>query len=391
MVSALSPSIQTFLRKYIALDTSRSDGKYYPEAIALLKKYLEKLNFECEEIRIPEKIAPGPNRIHLIAKKMNDKKLPTLVIYNHVDVVPATYPDAFHFSVDSKKIHGRGACDHKGSTAAILSALENISDESLRFNLIFIATTDEETDQKEQLKYLSRKLKLPKSSIIFDPDTFAGGITVAHLGCLQLDITIHGKAAHSAASHFGVNAIEQSRLLLDFFAKEKKMQEQQISELKPFPTSGVTKVVSRCNVNMISGGTAPNVVPDICHMTVDYRFIPEKSVTDEKIKVFERVEKFCKANTISAKMEIKAAYEGYTSDHPEIDRLLTITKKFDKKSGKYCVMGSTPAAQWAKDLNLPHFGIGVARGDTNMHAIGEFAYLEDFKVLEKVFIMFLSF
>lgn len=389
-MDTLPLKILQFLKKYIELDTSRTDGKNYPKAIALLSDFLTKINFVCEELAIPEKIAGGPNRVHLIAKKIINTSLPTLVIYNHIDVVPATYPGAFEWRIDSKKIHGRGSCDHKGSTAAILSALLLLKSEKLRFNVVFIATTDEETNQTAQLKFLSKKLKLPKNSFIFDPDTFAGGITVAHLGCVQLEVTVHGKSAHSAASHFGVNAIEQSAKLLEFFASEKALQEKTVSKQKPFPSSKMDSVVSRCNVNMISGGIAPNVVPDILHLTVDYRFIPEQFVQEEKIKIFQRFEAFCKKTQLSYKIESVAEHEGYTSSDKEIDRLLEISNKYITGSGKFCVMGSTPAAQWAKELGLPHFGIGVARGDTNMHAIGEFAYLEDFFALEKVFSEFIQ-
>lgn len=386
----LTPKSEALLKSYIELDTSRPDGKNYPAAIKLLKEFLASIHFECTEIIISEKIARSSNRVNLIAKKFIDKKLPTLVCYNHIDVVPALYPDAFHFRSDKDKIYGRGACDHKGSTAVLLSALEKIKDQPLRFNLIFLATTDEETDQKKQLAFLASKLKLPKDTLIFDPDTFAEGVTVGHLGCLQLDISVHGKSVHSASSHLGVNAIEQASQLFEFFADEKKLQESQQSREKPFPSSQSTHVVSRCNVNMISGGIAPNVVPDICHLSVDYRFIPENSVADEKIKIFKRFEAFCHKHEISAKLEVKAEHEGYISHHPEIDRLEKIHAKYSKLSGQYGVMGSTPAAAWAKELQLPHFGIGIARGETLMHGVGEFAYIEDMVSLEKTLIEFLK-
>lgn len=384
----LTTAAQSFLKKYIELDTSRPDGKHYQAAISLLSKYLSKIGFECEEIQISEKVAHHPNRVNLIARKFQNKKLPMLVIYNHIDVVPATYPDAFTFHFDKKKIYGRGACDHKGSTAVVLSALEKLKNEELGFNLIFIATTDEETNQKDQLKFLASKLKLPKDSLIFDPDTLAGGVTIAHLGCLQLDVTIHGKSAHSAASHFGINAVEQSAKLLEFFAKEKRTQEAIKSKYQPFPSLNAKHIVARCNVNTIRGGIAPNVVPDISHLTVDYRFVPEQSVVEEKIGIFKRFEYFCHQEKIETKMEAKAEFEGYSSHHPQMDRLDDIYKKYSKESGQYCVMGSTPAASWAKELGIPHFGIGVARGDTNMHGVGEFAYIEDLISLEKTLVDF---
>lgn len=386
----LTPKAQTFLKKYIELDTSRADGKYYPTAIALLSSYLAEIGFECSTLAMPTSITKLPNRVHLIARKFVAMNLPTLVIYNHIDVVPAQYDTGFTFSYDETKIHGRGACDHKGSTAVIISALERLKQTMLRFNLVFLATTDEETDQKTQLEFLSSKLNLTQNTLIFDPDTFAGGVTVAHLGCLQLDVTIHGKSAHSAASHLGINAIERTQLVLQFFADEKKRQEQIKSNIAPFPSSQATAVSARCNVNMIKGGSAVNVIPDICHLSVDYRFVPEQDVQTEKEQIFVRFEKFCHQHQLTCKLESKVQFEGYVSDHPEADTINSIYQQFDTKSGKYCVMGSTPAADWAKQLQLPHFGIGVARGDTRMHSDHEFAYIEDMVSLEKTIIEFLQ-
>ncbi len=386
----LTPTANEFLKRYIELDTSREDGKYYPKAIELIQDYLSDIGFDCETVPMPSSVTKLPNRIHLIAKKAAKRDLPTLVIYNHIDVVPATYDGAFTFSHDENKVYGRGACDHKGSTAVVLSALERLHRERLRFNIIFLATTDEETDQRAQLEFLSSKLDLPKDTIIFDPDTFAGGITVAHLGCMQLNVTIHGKSAHSAASHLGVNSIEQAQLLLQFFANEKKKQERVKSAIAPFPSSQTDSITARCNVNMINGGTAANVIPDICHLSVDYRFIPEQDVKAEKLEIFKRFEQFSHTHQLNTKLEVKVEFEGYVSDHPEANTLNTIYKKFSKHSGKFGVMGSTPAAHWAKQLNLPHFGIGIARGDTLMHAVGEFAYIEDMVSLEKTLIEFLK-
>lgn len=390
-MSILTPKAFKFLKSYIELDTSSTDGKNYKVAITLLSNFLEKeCAFTCETLAIPEMIAHHPNRVNLIAKRFVDKKLPTLIIYNHVDVVPANYDGAFTFQSDTKKIYGRGSSDHKGSTAVVLSALEQLKSQKLRFNLIFLATTDEETDQRDQLSYLSKQLKIPKNALIFDPDTFAGGVTVAHLGCLQLEVLIHGKSAHSAASHFGINAIELSRKLLDFFDNEKKHQERQVSSFPAFPSSQVSQVVSRCNVNMISGGTAPNVIPDLCRLIVDYRFIPEVEVKKEKLKIFERIEHFCAQEHLNVKTSVQVEFEGYSSVHPEISKLSELYKSFSQQSGEYCVMGSTPAAAWAKQLKLPHFGIGVARGDTNMHANNEFAWIEDMLSLEKTLTEFLK-
>lgn len=372
--------------QYIALDTSRKDGKHYSAAIELLKNFLAQIGFETQRVPIPTSIAPKGNRTHLVADRTEDTSLPTLVIYNHIDVVPAKYPNAFKLRVKDGKVFGRGACDHKGSTVAVLDALEKLNDQKLRFNIRFLATTDEETDQLEQLRYLTSQFPLPPNSLVFDPDTLAGGVTVATLGLAQLKIKVKGKAVHSGSSHLGINAIEQAAKLIHFLqTEEKPRQESQRSRFSSFPSTGVDQICSRCNVNVITGGVANNVVPDSCELIVDFRFIPEVDVVTEANKALQRIKGFCHQHSISIETEPLSQCDSYFCDHFEADRLNDIYKKITGESGMYGVLGSTHAAQWCKELQLPHFGIGVARGDTNMHGDHEFAYIRDIENLSKTF------
>jgi acetylornithine deacetylase/succinyl-diaminopimelate desuccinylase-like protein len=385
-----SKTLNTLAEAYLSLDTSQADGGSYPAAIKLLGDFLESIGFETEVVKMPKSVTELPNRQHLIARRFTDSALPTLLIYNHIDVVPAPYADAFLPRIVGEKLFARGACDHKGSTLAVLSALEKLQKAELRFNLIFIATTDEETGQLEQLRYLTTKLQLPSNTLVFDPDTLAGGVSVATLGLAQLEVTLQGNSVHSGVSHLGVNAVEQAGKLLEFFATEKTRQERQISKFPSFPSTGIDQICARCNVNMISGGTAPNVVPDTAILTVDYRFIPEQDVTEELKQIQQRLKVFCQKQDLKYSVSVLSFCESYATEHPEVERLGAVLKSLGADSGAYGVLGSTHAAQWCKELALAHFGVGVARGDTRMHGINEFAYLEDIELLEKVMVQYLT-
>jgi acetylornithine deacetylase/succinyl-diaminopimelate desuccinylase-like protein len=387
----LSPKIQSLFKTYISLDTARQDGLYYKEACTLLSSFLSENNFKTKIIPIPKSVAGRDNRVNVVAERTTNNDLPTLLIYNHIDVVPAQYKDAFVFKMTKDKVFGRGACDHKGSTVAILSALEALKDSDLRFNIIFIGTTDEETDQIEQLRYLGKKLTLPKNTMMFDPDTYAGGISVASLGLAQLEIRVKGKAAHSGSSHMGINAVEQAATLIEYLKLfEKTRLEAQTSRFASFPSTGVTHICSRCNVNMITGGIAPNVIPEICTLKVDFRFIPESDVAEETAGIITRLQAFAQKQHIEIEINVTASCESYYSEPPEAKRLNQIYDTITGEGGLYGVLGSTHAAQWCKELAIPHFGLGVARGDTNMHGVNEFAYLKDIEDLSKTLTLFLQ-
>jgi acetylornithine deacetylase/succinyl-diaminopimelate desuccinylase-like protein len=123
-------------------------------------------------------------------------------------------------------------------------------------------------------------------------------------------------------------------------------------------------------------------VPDKCTLTIDCRYIPEKNVAKEKIKLFQMIGRFCHKAKIEYEITRTITIEGYVSQHPAIDKLNHIYQKITKeKSGKFVVMGSTDVSEWTKNLKLAHFGIGVMREDTNIHGVNEFCYVKDIENL----------
>lgn len=384
----LSDDLKELFKKYIELDTSLVSGENYLDAINLLSDYLKKIGFSCETIEIPENICGNENRYNLIAKKPFFPNLPTILFYNHIDTVPADYPDAFRFRIEDGKAYGRGACDHKGSTISVLSALSKVQES--KYNLIFLATTDEETDQKEQLKYITPLLKLPKDTIVFNLDTDAGCVSAGSLGLLQFELIVKGKSVHSALSHTGINAIETSLGLMEFLQKIKKDYEATFSQYETPKTGSSKYACNKLNINMIKSGIAPNVVPDKCTMTVDCRFIPEKDVGQEKEKLFAKINNYCMGNKINYEITNIFTDEGYVTEHPLIDKLNDIYHKISGEGGKYVMMGSSPVSGWTKNLKLPHFGIGVMRVDTNIHGVNEFCYLKDIENLSLTIQEFLT-
>ncbi len=382
----LKSEVLELFKKYVELDTSLPSGENYPAAAGLLESWLNYCGFTTQIEEIPNL----KNRIALIARRFTSKNLPTVLIYNHMDTVPADYPGSHKFVLEKGKAYGRGACDHKGSTVAILSALKELKDKKLSYNLVFLATCDEETSQKEQLKYLTKILDLSKDTVVFDPDTEAGGVSVAYLGLLHFNLTIKGKSIHSAISNLGINAVEKAGLLIQFFGEIKKEYEAQFSRYHTHPGSGLDFVCSRCNVNMIKGGIAANVVPDNCTLTVDCRYIPEIDSQKEIAKLSLRIKEFCAKQKIKYEVSNIITIESSMCENPLVDKLNKICKSISGEGGVYAVTGSTDVSEWSKKLNLPHFGIGVIRADNNIHGVNEFCYLKDVENLDLVMRKFLT-
>ncbi|MFW5702807.1 MAG: M20 family metallopeptidase [Candidatus Dojkabacteria bacterium] len=371
------------LRNYISLDTSRKDGKYYTEAAELIAGELKAIGLDAELIEVPEDIAGAAGRVNVIARSKTKEDLPTLLVYNHMDVVPANYDGAFELKETNVVLYGRGAADHKGSSVALIEALSEVGLERLRFNLVMIFTTDEETEQMAQLEYLESKLNLPENTICFDPDTMAGGVTVAHLGTWHFTLTVKGKSAHSAASHLGVNAIEKSFLLAPRFFELKAKQEAITSKV---PAFGGEQVRNRFNVNMLNAGTAQNVVPEFAELQIDCRFVPEANISEQTRLIRDEINKEAERLGIDIEFSNEQIIPGNITQHAEADVLDRVIKEVTGTGGgQYAVMGSTPVAAWCASLQIPHIGLGVARVESSMHGVDENCLEQDYLDLAEIF------
>ncbi|WP_369919898.1 M20/M25/M40 family metallo-hydrolase [Marinomonas polaris] len=162
--------IETLTRRVAFASESQN-----PSASAELMKYLTdeiqptlvKLGFECEIFANPMASCPPL----LIAKRIEDESLPTLLTYGHGDVTngqaelwqEGTHP--WELSQIGEKIFGRGTADNKGQHTINLLALEsvlNAREGKLGYNVKILFEMSEEVgskglelfchEQKESLK-----------------------------------------------------------------------------------------------------------------------------------------------------------------------------------------------------------------------------------------------
>ena len=103
------------LRDLISIDTSVSPeldpGPNYARTIDYLEPMFRELGFQTQRVLIPPEHADGKDgRLNLLAHRRNQGQ-PRLILYTHIDVVPAQGWDAFAPRVEDGKIYGRGAAD----------------------------------------------------------------------------------------------------------------------------------------------------------------------------------------------------------------------------------------------------------------------------------------
>jgi acetylornithine deacetylase/succinyl-diaminopimelate desuccinylase-like protein len=98
---------------------------------------------------------------------------------------------------------------------------------------------------------------------------FSYEVITAHNGCLQLQVTVHGRMAHAAVPHTGVDALQGAVRILNALYAQNDSYRRVHSQVP-----GITHPY--LNVGRIEGGTNTNVVPGKVMFKLDRRMIPEE-------------------------------------------------------------------------------------------------------------------
>jgi acetylornithine deacetylase/succinyl-diaminopimelate desuccinylase-like protein len=237
-----------------------------------------------------QKVLPG--RSNVIARVLPPGIIrQTILLAPHLDTVGA---DDSQFVPRRKngRLHGRGACDTKGSVAAMLTALCELANTKSRpqeTEIIFAGLVDEENAQAGSRALVGQASSLsserdsasrkklctgfagagrqdarPALAIVGEPTSLQ--VVTAHKGSLWLQLETRGRAAHGATPQLGQNAVHQMARIVDALETDYAAQLRR----RRHPLLGTATV----NVGMISGGAQPNIVPDRCIITIDRRTLP---------------------------------------------------------------------------------------------------------------------
>jgi acetylornithine deacetylase/succinyl-diaminopimelate desuccinylase-like protein len=99
---------------------------------------------------------------------------------------------------------------------------------------------------------------------------FSYQVVTGHNGCLQMEVTVHGKMGHAAVPDTGVDALQAATQILNALYHQNTLYKQVISQVK-----GITHPY--LNVGLIQGGTNTNVIPGKVVLKLDRRMIPEEN------------------------------------------------------------------------------------------------------------------
>jgi len=176
---------------------------------------------------------------------------PAVVLSTHMDTVPPFIPS----SEDTQHVYGRGSCDAKGIIAAQIGAAERLRREGVYVGLLFLVSEEQESSGAKMANQRS-----PGNSFLINGEPTENRLAVASKGTLRVDLTAHGRMAHSAYPELGESAIDK---LLEALHRLRAIR-------LPFAEG-----IGPCtlNIGMIEGGRAPNVIPDYARAQLLYRLV----------------------------------------------------------------------------------------------------------------------
>lgn len=188
-----------------------------------------------------------------------DLNKPTILLNSHIDTVKPVSgwrKHPFTAKTEDGKIYGLGSNDAGASVVSLFQAYRYLSATEQAYNLIFLASCEEEVSGKNGIESVLQQLPPIALGIVGEPTEMHPAI--AEKGLMVLDVQAHGKAGHAARNE-GDNAIY--KVLQDVQWFRDFQFEKTSSMLGPVKMS----------VTQINAGTQHNVIPDLCTFVVDIR------------------------------------------------------------------------------------------------------------------------
>ncbi len=240
------------------------------EAIALLKALIEIPSFSSEEDQTALLIENWFTQNNIPFKRENnnvwafnkhfDATKPTLLLNSHHDTVNPNQGytnDPFQAIEKEGKLFGLGSNDAGGCLVSLLATFVHFySHENLPYNLVMVASAEEESSGKNGLNSVLKHLPKLDCAIVGEPTLMQ--LAIAEKGLLVLDVIVKGTASHAAHQNLD-NSIYKAIPVIEWF---NGYNFEKISEVL-----GPVKMT----VTQINAGKQHNVVPAECHLVVDIR------------------------------------------------------------------------------------------------------------------------
>ena len=162
------------------------------------------------------------------------------------------------FHTEDGRLHGPGIFDMKAGISVAMQAvrtLHAVADPNAIPRIVMFWTSDEEVGSGTSRALIEAEAKRSRAVLVLEPCLPGGAVKTTRKGCGDFVLTVHGISAHAGVDPGkGANAIHELA--------------RQIAAIEAL--QDVDRGVS-VNVNVISGGTRTNVIPEEARAAIDVR------------------------------------------------------------------------------------------------------------------------
>ncbi|TQJ94082.1 M20/M25/M40 family metallo-hydrolase [Achromobacter sp. SLBN-14] len=291
-----------FLQALVRVPTDTPPGNNAPHA-ERTAQLLQDFGLHAEAHPVPAQAVEdyGMQSItNLIVRREYGGAGPRIALNAHGDVVPpgdGWKHDPYGAEIEDGCLYGRAAAVSKSDFASFtfaLRALEAVAMPS-RGAVELHFTYDEEFGGLLGPGWLLEQgLTRPDLMIAAG---FSYEVVTAHNGCLQMEVTVHGKMAHAAIPSSGVDALQGAVAILNALYAQNAHYQAITSQVP-----GISHPY--LNVGRIEGGTNTNVVPGKVSFKLDRRMIPEENAAEVEADIRRIIEEAA-ASCPGIRVEIK--------------------------------------------------------------------------------------
>ncbi len=266
------------LKRIVEMETPSTDKQKLDEFVNYFVDYIRR------EFSIEPEILVSKDHGNDIKIVFNGKLNDQVLLLCHYDTVFDTGSIAKNpFRIDHGRIYGPGIFDMKTGIVQAIYALKHLVKEgNLKHRTVLLITSDEEIDSDFSREIIVNEAKKSSYALVMEP-SLNGNLKTGRSGVGTITVTIHGRAAHAGLEpEKGINAIY---VMADLIRTIRSMDNR---------SNGIS-----LNLDVISGGSRPNVIADRCEGVIDFRFR-----TPDQSDMVIRTIKNAKLSNPEAKMDI---------------------------------------------------------------------------------------
>ena len=290
-----------------------------------------------------------------------DTNRPTILLNSHIDTVKPVNgwrKQPFTPKVENGKLYGLGSNDAGASLVSLFQTFRYLSAIEQRYNLIFLASCEEEISGKNGIESVLPQLPPITFGVVGEPTEMNPAI--AEKGLMVLDVTARGKAGHAAREE-GENAIYKVLDDINWFRTYR------------FPLESSLLGPVKMSVTQINAGTQHNVIPDVCTFVVDIR--SNEFYTNETL--FQEITSHicCEAKARSFRLNSSSI----DTNHPFVQKAIELGKT---------PFGSPTLSDEAL-MNFPSVKIGPGKSSRS-HTADEYVILAEIEEAIRMYIQLLD-